>query len=349
MKRYSVDFLETIATDIFSAAGAPRDEARIVAEHLVMSNLMGMDSHGVVRIPLYLRWIREGTIRPGAAVTLEKEEGAMAVFDCGYNFGQVGALRATEKAIEKARELKVALVLARRCCHVGRVGHYTQMIAGAGMFGLAVVNSPKSGHSVVPFGGLEGRLAPNPISYAVPGPENPMLSDMALSTTAQGKVVVYRNRRQELPEGWVIDADGNPSTDPNELFKYPRGWILPLGGKLGYKGYALLLLAEVLTGVLAGHRMTDDIPDGTNVACFVVVDLSAFQPEEQIREAIGAMATYVKSAPPAPGFKEVVMPGEIDFRFRAERETQGIPIEPVTWRRIRESAEALGVAIVDGG
>ena len=345
MKRYSIEFLKTVTTDIFAAAGTPRDEAAIVADHLVGSNLMGVDSHGVVRIPLYLRWIREGAIKPGAPISLLKEQGAMAMLDCGFNFGQVGALRVTEKAIEKAKEMKVACVLGTRCCHVGRLGHYAQMAADSGMFGLVFVNSPKPGHSVVPFGGLEGRISPNPMSYAVPGPGNPMLSDMALSTTAQGKVVVYGNRGQELPEGWIIDAEGNPSTDPNELSKDPRGWILPLGGKLGYKGYALLLLAEVLTGTLAGLRMADDIPDGTNGLCVLVIDVSAFQPLEEIREAVGAMAAYAKSAPPAPGFEEVLMPGEIDFRIRAEREAEGIPIDPVTWQQIKASAEALNVAI----
>jgi len=345
MKRYSVDFLKTITSNIFAACGTPPEEADIVAEQLVASNLVGLDSHGVVRIPLYVRWLREGTVKPGGKISVIKEQGAMAVLDCGYNFGQVGGYRAMKLAMEKAKEYKVACVLATHCCHVGRVGYFTQMAAETGMFALAFVNSPKTGHSVVPYGGLEGRIAPNPISYAVPGPERPIVADMALSTTAQGKVVVYRNRDQQLPEGWIIDAAGNPSTDPNELFKKPRGWILPLGGNLGYKGYALLLLAEIISSTLAGNVITDDIPDGTNGACFIVVDISAFLPVEQFREAIGAMTVYIKSAPPAPGFKEVLLPGEIDFRIMVERQTQGIPIEPVTWQQIQETAKALQVPI----
>lgn len=212
---------------------------------------------------------------------------------------------------------------------------------------MACVNSPKPGHSVVPFGGLQGRIAPNPLSYAVPGATHPVVADMALSTTAQGKVVVYRNRGQQLPEGWIIDADGRPSTDPDELFKEPRGWILPIGGNVGYKGFALLLLAEILGGALAGHAITDDIPDGTNGVCFIVMDISAFLPVERFRGLMGEMAAYMKSAPPAPGFDEVVLPGELDWRILAEREAKGIPIGPATWQQICKVAKEVGVETAD--
>ena len=347
MQRYPANFLRVITKNIFAACGVPPEEASIVAEQLVASNLMGLDSHGVVRIPQYVGWIRQGTIKPGAPVSIVAEEGGTVVVDCGFNFGQVGGRRAMEVAIAKAEECKVACVVITHCCHVGRLGYFTQMAAEAGMFALACANSSKAGHCVVPYGGLEGRIAPNPMSYAVPGPEHPIVADMALSTTAQGKVVIYRNRGQRLPEGWIIDAAGNPSTDPNELFKDPRGWILPIGGNVGYKGFALLLLAEILGGTLAGHAITDDIPDGTNGVCFIVVDISAFLPVERFRELMGEMVVHMKSAPPAPGFDEVVLPGELDWRILAEREAKGIPIEVVTWQQICEVAKEVGVAIGD--
>jgi len=347
MQRYPANILRTFTENIFVGYGVPPEEASIVAEQLVASNLMGLDSHGVVRIPQYVGWIRQGTIKPGAPVSIVAEEGGTAVVDCGSNFGQVGGRRAMEVGIAKAKDCKVACALVTHCCHVGRLGYFTQMAAEEGMFALAFVNSPKAGHSVVPYGGLEGRISPNPMSYAVPGPEHPIVADMALSTTAQGKVVVYRNRGQQLPEGWIIDAAGNPSTDPDELFKNPRGWILPIGGNVGYKGFALLLLAEILGGALAGHAITDDIPDGTNGACFIVIDISAFLPVERFRDLMGEMVAYMKSAPPAQGFEEVMLPGELDWRILAEREVEGIPIEPVTWQQICEVAKEVGVAIGD--
>ena len=213
---------------------------------------------------------------------------------------------------------------------------------------MVLVNSPKGGHSVVPFGGMEGRLAPNPISYAVPGPDRPILADMAMSTTAQGKVVVYRNQGKQLPEGWIIDSDGRPTTDPNALFDEPHGWILPMGGDIGYKGTAFLLLAEILGSALAGHRIDDDLPNGTNGACFIAIDISAFLPVDKFLEAIGEMGSYVKSAQPAPGFDEVLMPGETEFRTLADRRANGIPVDAVTWESIRAAAEPLGVSTAGG-
>lgn len=348
MQKHSADSLRSIATDVFTACGTPREEAATVAEQLVASNLMGLDSHGVVRIPQYVGWICEGVIQPGAEIAVVKESGGTAIVDCGLNFGQVGGKRAMAIAMAKAREHKIACVLVTNCCHVGRLGYFTQMAAEDGMFAMAFVNSSKYGHIVVPYGGMEGRIAPNPLSYACPGPEYPLVADMALSTTAHGKVVIYRNRGERLPDGWIIDASGKPSTDPNVLFDTPHGWILPAGGNVGYKGFAMLLLAEILAGTLSGKAITDEVPDGTNGTCFVVIDISAFAPVESFRDAIGIMMAYMKSAPPAPGHEEVLMPGELDFRIMRERQEKGIPIEKVTWQQIEETAKALQVPIPVG-
>ena len=345
MKRYSVAFLKSVVTHIFVACRTPPDEAAIVADHLVGSNLMGLDSHGVVRVPQYVQWIREGTIKPGAPVSVAGQQGGTAVVDCGFNFGQVGALRALEVAIAKAQEHKIACVLTRRCNHVGRLGHYTQIAAEAGLLALAICNSPRAGHFVVPFGGTQGRLATNPISYAVAGGDNPIIADMATSTTSEGKIRIYANRGQKLPQGLIIDGSGNPTADPNVFYGKPRGWILPLGGILGYKGFALGLLVEILAGTLAGDLITDDKHNGNQGVCFIVIDISAFIPVDRFRGLIGEMIAYMKSAPPAPGVEEVILPGEMEFRLMAERQAEGIPIEPITWHQIQEVARDLDVEI----
>ena len=347
MMRFTATYLKTLTRDVFVAQGVPENEAEIVAEQLVDSNLAGLDSHGVVRIPLYSRWIQQGTIHPGAPISVIREQGGTAVVDCGYNFGQVGAQRAMEIALAKAREHQVSCVVTRRCCHVGRLGYFVEMAAKEGCFALATVNSPKRGHRVVPFGGLAGRLAPNPIAYAAPGHSHSILADMAMSTTSQGKVVIYRNRGEPLPDAWLIDAEGRPTTDPEVLWANPPGWILPFGGSVGYKSFALLLLAEILSGTLGGDVITDDIPDGINGVCFLVIDLSAFGPVDQFKEAIDQMVDYMKSAPPAPGFDEVLAPGEIDARYVVERERDGIPLDPTTWQQIRVVAESVGLAVRD--
>ena len=348
MLRFSPDYLQNLAMEVFIACRTPREDAEIVANHLVMANLMGIDSHGVVRVPLYVKWAREGPIVPNGKISIVCETPTTAIIDCGYNFGQLGALRATEIAIKKARESSVAVVVTQRCAHVGRLGHYTQKAAEAGMLGLAFVNSAPTGYSVVPFGGLQGRIAPNPISYAVPGPEHPILADMAMSTTAQGKLVVYRNQGKQIPEGWIIDAAGKPTTDPKDFFSSPQGWILPVGGNVGYKGFSILLLSELLAGTLGGVTMGDfSVPDGTNGFCFIAINIEAFLPPERFRQLTSEMAVHIKSAPPASGFQEVLMPGDLEFRTLAERRVKGIPLDEITWNQIADTARSLNLPVVE--
>ena len=347
MQRYSPEFLTTVTKDVFIACGSPPGEAAIVAEQLVGNNLMGMDSHGVVRIPQYVGWVEQGTVKAGAPVTLVEEQGGTAVVDCGFNFGQVGGLRAMEIAIAKAKEYKVACVVTRRCTHVGRLGYFTQIAAENGMFAMAMVNGCKDVHWVVPFGGREGRLATNPISYAVPGVDHPIVSDMATSMTAEGKVRVHRNRGRTLPEGWILDAKGNPSVDPHDLYGPPHGWILPLGGSAGHKGFALGLLVDLLSGTLAGDFITEDRPRGTQGVCFIVIDISAFVSTDRFRLLIDDFISYFKSTPPMPGIQEVMMPGEVELKTLAERQENGIPIESFTWEQIQETAGKLNVEIAE--
>lgn len=347
MPRFSAECLRTLTRDVFVAQGTPPDEAAMVAEQLVASNLAGLDSHGVVRIPLYSRWIREGTIRPGAPIHIASEQGGTAIVDCGYNFGQVGGQRTLEIGLAKAREHGVACVVTRRCCHAGRLGYFVEQAAAQGFFAIATVNSAKAGHSVVPFGGLAARFAPNPIAYAAPGREHTLVADMAMSTTSQGKVVVYRNRGERLPGKWLLTPDGTPTDDPEILWQNPPGWILPLGGSVGYKGFALLLLGEVLGGALAGNAITDPLPNGINGLCMVLLDLAAFGPVDRFKHSIDDMVDYMKSAPPAPGFKEVLLPGEIDDRYRLDREANGIPLDDTTWQQICEVAATLNVTTAD--
>jgi uncharacterized oxidoreductase len=351
-------FLAAVSREIFIACGAPPDEASLVAEHLVNSNLMGVDSHGVLRIPEYVDRVHRGAIVPGAPIVLTQEQSGTAIVDCGLNFGQVGASRAMQLAIEKASRYKVSCVVTRRCTHVGRLGHYSRMAADAGMVGLITVNSSSEGHDVVPFGGVVGRLATNPLSYAIPAPGPPLVADMSTSTVAEGKIRLYRNLGQELPPGWIIDGAGNPSTDPRAYYgnwdtspqaRYgsDRGWILSLGGDLGYKGYALSLMVEILSGALSGELYNMDVLDGGQGVCCVVIDISAFMPLDRFRKLVGELIAYVKSAPVAPGFQEILMPGEPDFRTLEERQAKGIPLDPNTWQQIRAIAESLHVQIVE--
>jgi uncharacterized oxidoreductase len=329
-------------TTLFEAAGAPRAAALVTADQLATSSLMGCDSHGVLRIPEYLQGIAEGAIVPGAEPVVEPRSEATAVVDCGHGLGAVGAARAVEAGIELARRHQVACVITRRCHHVGRLGACPERAARAGLVALATCNSPVHGHFVLPWGGKLPRLATNPIAYAVPTGGEPVLADFSTSVAPEGKIRWFRNSGLPLPPGWILDADGRPSTDPNAFYGPPRGGILPLGGPAGYKGFALGLLVEVLGSALAGLASTDETVVGNGV-CLVLIDPTCFVPLDRFKTLMDDLVAYVKASPPIDGVEEVLVPGELEFRTRARRLEHGIPIDDVTWDALCAHADRLGV------
>jgi uncharacterized oxidoreductase len=331
-----------LAGALFRAAGAPADEAALTADHLVTSSLMGCDSHGIMRVPEYLVQVAEGTIVPGAPVVIERRSGATALVDCGRNLGPVGATRAMEVAIAIAGESGVACVTTHRCNHVARLGAYAQQAAERGLIAIATCNSPIGGHFVIPWGGKEGRLATNPIAYGVPTGGDPILADFATSVAPEGKVRWYRNSSLPLPPGWIQDADGRPSTDPDAFYGPPRGGLLPLGGPVGYKGFALGLLVEILGSTLAGIGSADASIVGNGV-CFIAIDPTRFVPIDRFRSLMDDLSAYVKSSPPAEGAEEVLMPGEQEFRTMRARLEEGIPVDDTTWDALRGHAVRLGL------
>jgi uncharacterized oxidoreductase len=295
-----------------------------------------------MRIPQYLDEIRKGEIQPAAPVVVVRETETTAAVDCGWNFGQVGGRRAVEVATAKAGTHHTACVVTQRCGHVGRLGAYTEFAARHGFIALGFCNSPRHGHFVLPWGGREPRLATNPLSFAFPvGSGEPIVADFSTAAAPEGKIRVYRDRQKALPEGWIVDAQGKPSTDPASFYGPPMGAILPFGRESGYRGFALSLLVEVMGGTLAGLDITVDQP-GNGVG-FVVINASAFMPGEHFYQLIEELRNYVKSSKPAEGFEEVLMPGEPESRTARDRKQNGIPLDEVTWQAILNCAHSLGV------
>jgi uncharacterized oxidoreductase len=334
--------LTQVTNDVFKACGTPDDEAAIVAEHLVTANLMGYDTHGVIRVPQYLEAVNKGAIVPGAPINVRRETATTGIVDCGWNFGQVGGRRAMEIAIEKARRHHVATVVVRRANHAGRLGAYTQQAAEAGMLAIAVCNSPIHGHFVLPWGGTEGRLATNPISFAIPANSNgPILADFSTAESSEGAIRLHRNLGKPLPPGWIVDSAGMPTNDPADFYGPPPGAILPFGGRKGYRGFALSILVEVLGGIMSGSSTLMKQPG--NGLGFIVVDVSAFMPLTDFEALVLEMRDYIKSSPPAPGYDEVMLPGEPDYRCMRARLRDGIPIDENTWEQIVAAAGRVGV------
>ncbi len=343
MAQFEADQLLDFTIQIFHACGTPQDEARIVAEHLVEANLLGYDTHGMIRIPQYVEAIREGVIKPGAPVSTERETDTTAIVDGGWNFGQVVGVKAMEIGIAKARCFHTATVVAKRCNHAGRLGAFTQRAAEDNLLALGVCNSPRHGHFVLPWGGIDGRLATNPFSFAAPcGSAWPIVADFSTAETSEGKVRLHRNLRTPLPSGTIVDSQGAPTTDPLKFYGPPRGAILPFGGEKGYRGYALSLLVEILGGVMGGSSTTVDQPG--NGLAFVIIDVNAFLPLQEFGVLMEELRDYVKSARPAQGTHQVLLPGEPDFETREERLRFGIPIDDETWDQVLEAASSAGVA-----
>jgi uncharacterized oxidoreductase len=351
VKAYPARQLLDLGTELFVACGAPADEAAQVAGHLVEASLMGIDSHGVVRYIMYVEHCLDGRIRPGAATERLGDGGAVAVVDCGMNFGQVGAYRMVDLVAEAARSTGVAFAVSRRCHHVGRLGAYPQQLAEAGLFGLAVANSHRHGHFVVPWGGREGRLATNPLAWAAPTGGDPILLDMSTSMIPEGKIRTALHAGEPLPQGRILDADGNPTVEPADFYGAgegpPVGAILPFGGDLGYRGFGLGLLVEVLGATIAGEALAE-ADDGRYINGFglLAIDVSATAGSAaRFRELTDELRAYITGSAPAPGVDEVILPGEREFRTLRLRERDGIPLPRETVRQIAAVGHRVGVPV----
>ena len=347
MRYFSADQLKEIGVRILDAAGSPHAESKTVCEILVRANLLGHDSHGIMRVPQYVGEIRSGEIRPGTPIEIERETAAAAVIQAEQGWGHVIARKAMQVAIEKARQVAIGTVVVRGSQHVGRVGEYPTMAAEAEMIGMAFVNSYGRTGSVAPWGGAERRLSPNPIAFAMPsGGDWPVMVDITTSVFPEGKIRVTRYAGKQLPEGVIIDSEGNPTTDPAAFYGPPEGALLPLGGIVGHKGYALSLVAELLAGALSGAGCTGkEKEEKGNGVFFQAINIAALLPYEEFIQTVQEQIAWVKSAKPKPGFEEILYPGEPEYRTAQRRGAEGIPVEESIWQEMLETADSLGVTI----
>ena len=244
--------LAALVEAIMRGAGCNAGEARTVAARLVDANCAGHESHGVIRVAKYLDWVRDGTLVPNAAPTLVADAPAFAIVDGQRGFGQVIGEYATRLGIAKAKDSGIAMIGLRNCGHLGRVGDWAEMAAHEGVVSLHFLNT-SGAQRVAPFGGSDRRLSTNPISIGVPvdGGE-PVIVDLTTSTVAEGKLMVAMNKGEQVPEGWIIDRDGAPTTDPRTF--YDGGALLTIGA---HKGSALSIVTDLLAGAVTTGRSSD--------------------------------------------------------------------------------------------
>jgi len=336
--------LKTIAARLLEGAGASDHEAAIVAGHCVDANLAGHDSHGIMQIPTYIDRVNQGHIVPGTELEIIKDTPTTTVVNGNWGFGYVVSERAMQTTIDKARQSNVAATTVFQQSHVGRVTDYPLMAARAGMIGIMTADSGRTSKSVVPFGGREPRLGTNPICIAMPSDrEGPIFIDGATSAVAAGKVAVAVARQQPIPEGWVVDPDGNPTTDPADLGR--GGALLPLGGPEGHKGYGLSVMVEIFSGILTGLGYGSDTSERHNDGCFMAVfNVEAFRPLAEFKREVADFAAYLKSSQPAEGFTEVYYPGEPEHLRTQKLLAEGIYVEDSTWAKLTALAMGYGMA-----
>lgn len=326
--------------DVFRALDCPEPVCRRVARSLVESNLVGHDSHGVMRVPGYAQAIQAGRLNPHGAIRVVKETVSTALVNCEHNFGQVAATRGMEIAVAKALHHDIAFVVLQDCGHTGRLGEYVVAAAEQGFMGLVICNGSSPGGIVAPFGGTGRALGSNPMAWGVPGGDGrPIFLDFATSVVAQGKIEVAADKNELLPEGWLLDRDGCATRDPNEQFA--GGVMLPFGG---YKGYALGALIELAAGGLsgAGNPLQPDYTWSQGTV-LVAVRIEAFQPLDGFKQMVADYTRRLKATRRAPDCEEILLPGEPEWRCKEARDRTGIPLPERTWNRVRETALALGL------
>ncbi len=345
MPTFTRDQLYRIGCRILQKAGVGKEEADIVATELAEANLLGHDSHGVIRLKQYHDSLLAGDIKPGAEIRTVLSIPGITILDGGFNFGQVVAAQSLEIALAHASRTGTHTLFCRNTNHVGRLGFYTCKAALQGFAALMAVNGPAH-FSVAPWGGLDPRLGTNPISLAAPWKSDPLVLDMTTSTTAEGKIRIAAQAGESIPEGWIIDANGEPTTDPNEFYR--GGAILPLGSALGFKGYGLGAMLDIFCGVLSGSGVVrDDLTPSTNGVWLYLINLEKIVLSEEYTAWLDNYVKWIKGSRKVPGVEEILLPGENSSRCKAYRSREGIPLSNGTWQQIRQLAHDLGVSLDD--
>ena len=343
--RIAADKLGAFVAELFVATGAYDADAKQTAEHLVLANLKGHDSHGVVMVPNYVSNIKRGLLNPRAHCEVVKDADGVVLMDGRTGFGQVVGREATTVAIQRGREHGIACVGLRNAHHLGRIGAYGEMCAEANMVSIHFVNVVGHEPVVVPFGGAEPRLQTNPFCAVVPQQGEPaIVLDMATSFIAFGKVKVAYNAGKTVRDGALVDHEGLPTNDPRVMFSQPGGSLQPFGL---YKGFGLGLICELLGGGLVGEWTMqpehDRVGTVVNHMLMMVLNPDVFGGTARFQHEVTAMVEFMHSTKPAQGNDRVRIPGELECETMAERSAQGIPVDERTWSDLLQAANTAGM------
>jgi hydroxycarboxylate dehydrogenase B len=325
---------------IMQGGGCDAHEAAMVARRLVDSNLVGHDSHGVIRVGKYLEWMRNGWVRANQSPTIVFESDTIAVIDGNRGFGQVVGEFAGKTGTAKAAKTGIAMVGLRNCGHLGRVGEWAELAADEGQVSLHFLNT-SGAQRVAPFGGSDRRLSTNPITVGVPvAGADPVILDVTTSMVAEGKLFVASNKGEKVPAGWIIDKHGKATTDPKDF--YDGGALLTVGA---HKGSGLSIIVDLLAGAISTGRSSD--PEDTvlrNNMLSIYIAPAVYDSDGVVAREVTRFVEWVKASPPAVPGQPVLLPGDVERATRAQRNAHGIEIDDQTWKDLLAAAASVGVS-----
>jgi len=312
---------------VLEAYGSAPENAAVVADHLVTSDLSGVRSHGFIRLPQYVAEILNGETDPVGRPVRRSAGPGRTELDAARSFGQVAGVEAADLAEAAAKATGLGLVTVHEAGHTGRIGAYAEQLGERGCLAVVVCSGARMGHRVAPFGGREARLATNPIAFGIPSSSDPIVGDFSTAVAPEGVIRVLRNLGMPAPDGTLLGPDGLPTTDPSVLYEDPPGTILPLGGmQLGHRGFGLGLLVEALATLLARDETDDEQRKGSNLAVL------AISVDAEFASRTDRLIEYARSAEPIDPAVPVMLPGEREYRMR--RQSQSVLVDQRTWDQV---------------
>ena len=341
--RYDCKKLVQFSHDVGIALGMSQEEARVFSESLVYADMRGLSSHGLMRMSTYVERIRRGLVQINAEPSVTRDGGSLVVMDGVNGQGAYIAIQAMKFCVERSESSGMCMAFVNNCNHFGCSAYFTQYAANRDMIGFAVANSYRA---VAPFGGSAPMLGTNPLSLAIPGGRyKPFMLDMATSLVAQGKIILARKEGREVPLGWGLDKNGNPSSDPNAILS--GGTLLPFGGP---KGYGISLAIEILCACVAGAAKSTEMGslydfEHTQNTGFVVgaLNISKIVDMDSFHESVSALFDEMKSCPKAADVSEIFIPGEIEDRKFEQAAANGLEFSDAVAAELQEVAASCGL------
>ena len=351
-KRFDICSLKKLVVAIFEKYGLSHDKSTDVANVMLEADRMGIESHGISRIGMYIQGMKIGRIHPAAEISLVKETPISAVLDANNGMGHPAAIKGMNMAIEKAKASGMGFVVVRNSNHFGIGGYYTMVAGRAGMMGLCMTNSEAM---VVPTFGRRAMMGTNPIALTMPAKPSWFHFDISTSVVPAGKIEVYSRNKQKLPEGWSVGSNGQINTDPDAFLKIRKekldGGLLPMGGfgmtHSGHKGYAISMMVELMTGIFAGGQTSNHVREVANVdrCChmFQAVDYGMFGDKAEIEQHFSTYLQEIRDSAKAEGHDRILTQGELETDAKKRVDEQGVALHEASLAEIIKICEAVDV------